>query len=70
MFEVAKTIKMETSYNRDDFRVAHTAFTVAMLLAARNFQSIFLKLCFIFFAKVVTNTKDLSNFSLVNHRTN
>ena len=70
MLELTKTIEMETRYNRDDFSVAHTVFTVAMLLAARNFQSIFLKLCFIFFAKVVTSTKDLSNFGLVNHRTN
>ena len=60
---------MEADQNRDDLRVGHHALSAAFRSVRRVRKSVFCHLDFKFFAKIIGNTENFSNFTLGNHDT-
>ena len=69
MLEVAVGIEVEAYQNRDDLRIGHHAFSAAFWGARGDRKGVFRHLYFKFFAKIVGNTENFSNFTLGNHDT-
>ena len=69
MLEVAVSIEVETDQNRHDLRVGHHALPAAFRSLRRSLQDVFRHLDFKFFAKIIGNTENFSNFTLGNHDT-
>src|SRR5574344_31834 len=68
MLEITKRIEVEVDENRHHFRIAHETFSMAVFTSIRRFERVFLYLCVIFFAKIIDNTENFSNFVLGYHR--
>src|SRR5574344_1258443 len=68
MLEITKRIEVEVDENRHHFRIAHETFSMAVFTSIRCFERIFLYLSIIFFAKIIDNTENFSNFVLGYHR--
>ena len=69
MLEVAVGIEVETYQDRDDLRVGHHALSAAFRSLGRRRKGLFRHLHFKFFAEIIGNTENLSNFTLGNHDT-
>lgn len=67
MLEVAVGVEVETDQDRDDFRVGHHALPSAFRGIGGGRKSNFCHLGFKFFAEIVCNTENLSNFTFGNH---
>ena len=68
MLEITERIEVEVDENRHHFRIAHETFSMAVFTSIRCFEGIFLYLSVIFFAKIIDNTENFSNFVLGYHR--
>jgi hypothetical protein len=68
MLEITERIEVEVDENRHHFRIAHETFSMAVFTTIRCFERIFLYLSVIFFAKIIDNTENFSNFVLGYHR--
>ena len=69
MLEIAVGIEMETDQDRYDFRIGHHTLPAAFRCLGRRREGVFRHLHFKFFAKIVGNTENFSNFTLGNHDT-
>ena len=67
MLEVAVGVEVEADQNRDDLRVGHHALPAAFRGVRRGRKGVFRHLDFKFFAKIIRNTENFSNFTLGNH---
>ena len=67
MLEVAVGVEVEAYQNRDDLRVGHHALPAPFRGVRRGRKGVFCHLDFIFFAKIIRNTENFSNFTLGNH---
>ena len=69
MLEVAVGIEVEAYQDCDDLRVGHHALSAAFRRLGRRREGVFRHLHFKFFAKIVGDTENLSNFTLGKHDT-
>lgn len=69
MLEVAVGIEVEADQNRDDLRIRHHALPAAFWGPGKRRDGVFRHLDFKFFAKIIGNTDNFSNFTLGNHDT-
>ena len=69
MLEVAVGVEVEADQNRDDLRIGHHTLPAAFRGVRRGRKGVFCHLDFKFFAKIVGNTENFSNFTLGNHDT-
>ena len=69
LLEIAVGVEVEADQNRDDLRVGHHALSAAFRSLRRRREGVFRHLHFKFFAKIVGNTENFSNFTLGNHDT-
>ena len=69
MFEIAVCVEMETDQDRDDLRVGHHALSAPFWSVGRRRKGVFSHLDFKFFAEIIGNTENFSNFILGNHDT-
>ena len=69
MLEVAVGVEVEAYQDRDDLRVGHHALPAPFRGVRRGRKGVFRHLYFKFFAKIVGNTENFSNFTIGNHDT-
>ena len=67
MLEVAVGVEVEADQNSDDLRVGHHALSSAFRSLGRIRKRVFRHLHFKFFAKIIGNTENFSNFTLGYH---
>ena len=67
MLEVAVGVEVETDQDRYDLRIGHHALSAAFRCIRRRGKGVFRHLYFKFFAKIIGNTENFSNFTLGNH---
>ena len=67
MLEVAVGVEVKADQNRDDLRVGHHTLPAAFRGVRRGRKGVFCHLDFKFFAKIIRNTENFSNFTLGNH---
>jgi hypothetical protein len=68
MLEITERVEVEVDENGHHFRIAHETFSMAVFTSIRCFERFFLYLSVIFFAKIIDNTENFSNFVLGYHR--
>lgn len=69
MLEVAESVEMKTDEYCHNFRAAHSPFAIAVLTPVRLTNGHAGYLFIIFFAKLIDNTENFCNLSLVISRT-
>ena len=69
MLEIAVGVEVEAYQNSDDLGIGHHAFPATFGSVGCGLDGMFCHLNFKFFAKIVGNTENLSNFTLGNHDT-
>ena len=67
MLEVAVGVEVETDQDRHDLRIGHHALSAAFRGIRRRGNGVPRHLYFKFFAKIIGNTENFSNFTLGNH---
>lgn len=69
MLEITVCVEVETDQDCDDFRIGHHALSEPFLSLRRRRKRLFSHLHLKFFAKIIGNTENFSNFTLGNHDT-
>ena len=67
MFEVAVGVEVEADQNRDDLRIGHHPLSAAFGSIGSRCKGVFRHLDFKFFAEIIGDTENFSNFILGNH---
>ena len=67
MLEVAVGIEVEADQDCDDLGIGHHAFSAPFRSVRRGRKRVFCHLDLKFFAEIVRNTKNFSNFTFGNH---
>ncbi len=69
MFEIAERVEVKTNQYCDDFGIGHHPLSTSFWSVRRGVKDVFCHLHFKFFAKIIGNTENFSNFTFGYHDT-
>lgn len=67
--EISNCIGMKADRDSNDFAISHVLLSIPLFTVGRSFLIVFSSNRFIFFVKIMCNTKYLCNFVFTNHMT-